>query len=256
MGTPQRPTFLSYEKPPLTAMILRETPKDCIAAIRASLQDGAEAFGIQMEFLKREYRNVDTLKRIFLHCEGRPIYITSYRGRHSEGYTDEECAQYLLLGLQAGATLCDVEGDLYHKDAHDITYDPEAVFRQKALIEKIHELGGEALISSHINAYFDEEQVLSLARAHRERGADISKIVNYAQTEEQLMANLVNICRMKKELDCRFLLLGNGPYSRLLRRIGPELGVCMYLCVQRYSEYDFREQPLLRAMKLARENLA
>lgn len=256
MRPAMKPTFLTYQKPLLTSMILRETPEECINLIMNSLYDGAEAFGFQMEYLKREYRTPDTLKKIFSYCDNRPIYITSYRGMASRGYTDEECVEYLLMGLEAGATLCDVMGDLYHQDAHDMTYDPEAVKKQKALIARIHDSGGEVLMSSHIRAYFDEEQVVAVAKEHQARGADIAKIVNHAQTEEQLMQNLHMAYRLKQELDIHYLLLANGPYCRLLRQVGPELGVCMYLCVQHYGPGDSKEQPNLKALKIMRDHMA
>ena len=41
---------------------------------------------------------------------GKPIYVTSYRFDKSEGFSDDECAELLLLTLDSGATLCDVMG--------------------------------------------------------------------------------------------------------------------------------------------------
>ena len=46
-------------------MIQCETADECIKKIKKSLTDGADAFGIQLCVLKREYRDEETLKRIF-----------------------------------------------------------------------------------------------------------------------------------------------------------------------------------------------
>lgn len=251
-----KPTFLTYSKPLLTVMIQEPTPQAAIMTITNALYDGAEAFGIQLEWLERAYRDVDTLKKIFSACENRPIYITSYRHSKSDGYTDDECAELLLRGLEAGATLCDVMGDLYHPEPHELTYDPEAVEKQKALIERIHAMGGEVLMSSHLHAFFDTEETLKVARAQEERGADVVKIVNYAQDEDQLVADFVTVHALKKALTRPFLFLANGAYSRLLRQIGPELGVCMYLCVPEYRPGYSLEQPKIRSMQIVRTNLA
>lgn len=251
-----KPTFLTYGKPLLTVMIQEETPDAAINTIVSALYDGAEAFGIQLEWLKREHRDLDTLKRIFAACENRPIYITSYRNANSQGDSDDACVELLLRGLEAGATICDVMGDLYAPDPHEITYDPDAVAKQKALVEKIHEMGGEALMSSHLHAFFTTEETLAVARAQISRGIDLVKIVGYAQDEDQLVADLVTVHALKKELDRPFLFLANGAYSRLLRQIGPELGVCMYLCVPEYGPRYSREQPKLRSMQIVRTNLA
>ena len=94
-------TFLNYEKPLLCAMIMCDTPDECIAKIKLSLSEGAEAIGIHLCRINREYRTKEQLKRIFAACEGKPIYVTSYRVGKSVGYTDEECVQYLLMALEA-----------------------------------------------------------------------------------------------------------------------------------------------------------
>lgn len=251
-----KPTFLTYQKPLLCAMVQDPTPEEAILTICNALYDGAEAFGIQLECLKREYRNEETLRRIFDACEGRPIYITSYRGNESAGMTDEECVDYLLMGLRAGATLCDVMGDFYHQDSHDITWDAEAVEKQKALVDTIHALGGEVLMSSHIHEFLPEDEILKIALAQEERGADVIKIVNFASTEEELMADLHMIYTLKHTLKHPFLFLGNGAWCKYIRQTGPALGVCMYLCVERYGPRNSREQPLLRAAKAIRDNMA
>lgn len=250
-----KPTFLTYNKPLLCAMVQDDNPADMICTIENSLYDGAEAFGIQLECLKREYRTYETLKNIFSYCENKPIYITSYRNAQSKGMTDDECVELLLLGLDAGATLLDVMGDFYHPEPHELTFDPDAVEKQKKLIAKIHEKGGEVLISSHLHAFFDEEKTLEYALEQQARGADVVKIVGFAQTEEELMADLHTAYRLNKELKSRFLYLANGKHCKLLRQIGARLGVCMYLCVQDYKPFSSKEQPRLRSMRIARDNM-
>ena len=221
-------TFLTYEKPLLVSMHQETNPTDMICTILDARYNGAEAFGIQLECLERSYRDEETLKKIFSYCGGKPIYITSYRGDKSKGMTDEECVELLLLGLRAGATLCDLMGDLYHPEAHQLTFDPDAVERQRALIDRIHEMGGEVLMSSHLPEFVDEECVVKYAHAQRERGADVVKIVNISNSEDEETAHFNTIRRLKKELKCPFLYLVSGTHSRLIRQIGPALGVCMY----------------------------
>ena len=57
---------------------------------------------------------------------------------------------------------------------------------------------------------------------------------------------------LKEKLRIPFLLLSAGE-CKLLRRIGPELGCCMYLCVQEYDELATPVQPLLRNAKAIRD---
>ena len=251
-----KPTFLTYQKPLLCAMVQDSTPDDMICTIMNSHYDGAEAFGIQLENLLPEYRTPEHLKRIFSHCRNKPIYLTSYRSEKSRGLSDDECMALLLMGLEAGGTLCDIMGDLYHKERYELTMDAEAVAKQEALIAKIHDMGGEVLMSSHIRDFFDEERVVEIALAQKRRGADVVKIGNFARTEDELIANLNIIHRLKKELcGTPFLYLANGEHCHVIRQFGARLGVCMYLCVQDYKPVSSKEQPLLRSMRIARDAL-
>ena len=108
-----KPTFLNYEKPLITAMIQYPTPEECIAKIEASLKDGADALGIQLCKLKKEYYNKDSLSKILAACKGKPTYVTCYPYAEAENLTDEQRAEVLLLALDCGATLIDVYGFMF-----------------------------------------------------------------------------------------------------------------------------------------------
>ena len=56
------------------------------------------------------------------------------------------------------------------------------------------------------------------------------------------------------KLDISFLFLSTGKCN-VLRRIGGELGCCMYLCVYEYDELSIKSQPLLKNMKAIRDNM-
>lgn len=244
-------SFLNIQRPLLTVMVNETTCNGDRAIIANALYHGAEAFCIQLELLQPAERTTDKLKELFDACEGKPIYITAYRA----GMDDNECAELLMRGLQAGATLCDVMGDLYHPEPHELTYDKLAVTKQMALIDMIRERGGEVLMSSHLHAYLEPEQVMEYALAQQARGADIVKIVSEAHTEEQMMANINLAYRMKCELKRPFLFLNSGKYGSLLRQIGPAFGVCMYLCADSYGNRPLGVQPPLHALKAIRDNM-
>jgi 3-dehydroquinate dehydratase len=244
-------SFLNRAKPPITAMITQTDPESAVEKIEQAIADGADAFGVQLECLAREYRREQVLGRIFAACQGRPIYITSYRHSNSEGMTDDQCARLLLLGLQSGATLCDVMGDLYHPEPWELTHDEDAVEKQRALIDQIHALGGEVMMSSHLHGFFDEQTVVGFAQAQLARGADISKIVTFAQDEDQLVADLRIVKKMRAALPRPFLLLANGPRCHLLRQLGTRYGVCMFLC----CTGEGSEQPTVKTARYLRDEL-
>jgi len=63
---------------------------------------------------------------------------------------DAYLADELLKLADWGATLCDVIGDLYGKHPDELCDDPQAVKKQMALVDKLHEKGVEVLMSSHL----------------------------------------------------------------------------------------------------------
>lgn len=250
-----KPTFLNHNKPLLTAMIEAATPKEIIKAIKSAYKNGADAFGIQLERIKKEYRTEENFRKMFSYCKERPIYITSYKRYESEDLTYDECMDLLLLGLKCGATLCDVMGDCYHKEEKELTFDEEAVKKQTELIEKIHSLGGEVLMSSHTGCFLDKETVLMYADTHLKRGADITKIVTRCDNSEEEIQNFNIIHFLSQNLEKPFLFLAGGTNTKLIRRLGPSFGVCMYLAVDKYLPLSYKEQPPLKEVKNIRNLL-
>lgn len=247
-------TFLNGNKP-LTAMIQCRTADACIEKIKCSISDGAEALGIQLCQLSRSERTDEKLKSIFDACEDKPIYITSYRYNQSKGLTDRQCADLLLRGLELGATLLDVPGDLFAQNEYQITTDKEAVKLQKELIDTIHESGGEVLISTHDFRELSADEIFGIAKLQAEHGADVIKIVVKSQNINMLPKYIEVIQKINNEIKKPLLFLDSGACSNILRKVGPQLGACMYLCVQSHNELDTPTQPKLKNLKLIRDNM-
>ena len=247
-------TFLGHSRGLLTVMLQCRTPETAIGRIRNANCLGADAYGLQVESLRAEYHNRETFQRIFAEGRRRPFYVTNYRGGSNKGKTDEELAQGLLLLAESGATLCDVTGDLFCKHPQELTEDPGAIKKQMELIEKLHGLGAEVLMSSHILAYTPAERVLEVALEQKRRGADIIKIVTAAGTMEEQIENLRITDLLKRELGAPFLFLSGGKCT-LHRRLGMRLGCCMALCVYEHDAYSTAAQPLLSTMKDIRDSI-
>ncbi|MDD6683666.1 MAG: type I 3-dehydroquinate dehydratase [Clostridiales bacterium] len=244
-----KPTFLNHSEPLMTCMIQCSDPSAIISTVRNALYDGAEAFGFQLCKIPVELRNKETLQSIYRHMEDKPIYITNYRGAFSKDHTEEERAEFLLQGLEWGANLCDVMGDYYDPTPGELTWSPVAIDKQKKLVDTIHQKGGEVLMSCHTHKFMTAEQVLEMAHAHQDRGADISKIVAAANSEEEEMENLRICTLLRKELKIPFLFLCSGSHTKLLRMMGPFLGSVMWLCVQQHDALSTKQQPVLRAVR-------
>jgi len=248
-----KPTFLNHDHPLMTVMIQTETPEHAIRTIHRAIPEGADAFGLQTCRLRHEFRNESALRRIFEEMEGRPSYVTNYRGGVNAGTDDDTVAGGMLLAARAGGTLIDVMGDLYAKHPDELTDDPRAVDKQKKLIDILHNHGAEVLMSSHVLRYTPAERVLEIAQAQVKRGADIVKIVTGAEDDGQQAENLKIVTLLKKELKVPFLYLSGGK-CEVLRRVGPMLGCCMWLCVYEHDELSTKAQPLLRNIRAIRDH--
>ena len=151
--------------------------------------------------------------------------------------------------------LCDVIGDLYGKSPYyELADDPVAIERQKALVDEIHRRGGYVLMSSHTLKDVSTEESVMIAKAQVERGADIIKIVNRAESADSIPNHIRAIQKITAMTDKKLLLLVSGE-GQIVRYIGANFGVCMYLCVAYHNELETKEQPTLAKLKAIRGNL-
>ena len=246
-------SFLNSEKAILTCMVQANDPDRIKELIDLSLPEGAEAFGMQFERLKAEYRTPKAYRELFAYTD-KPVYVTNYRYCENIGKSDDTLADELLTLADCGATLCDVMGDYFAPCEGELTMDEAAVKKQVELIGELHKRGAEVLMSSHVLKFIPAERVLEIALEHQRRGADICKIVTGASNMEEQLENLRIVNMLKEKLKIPFLFLSGGE-CHILRRIGASLGVCMYLCVHEYDELATKVQPLLKNAKAIRDNM-
>lgn len=146
------------------------------------------------------------------------------------------------------ASLFDIESGM------GISMKQDAIDGQMRLIEKIHSMGKEVLVSSHIIKFTPAETVLEIAFEHKRRGADIVKIVTAANTDEEQIENLRITTLLKNELNIPFLFLSGGTHSKIHRMIGPQLGCVSYLAVQEHDARAVPTQPTIKSAKAVRDN--
>ena len=250
-----KPTFLNQTRPLITAMVLKSTPDAMRFTIKNSIFDGADALGVQLERLTPEFKAPEHYRSIFAAAGQRPIYVTNYRHTYNKGLTDERCMEELLRAMACGGTLADVMGDTYDPGADlELTMKGAAVARQMELIDRLHAMGKEVLMSSHVMRYIAAEQVLEIAFEQQRRGADIVKIVTAANTDEEQMENLRITSLLKRELSVPFLFLSGGTHSKIHRMIGPMLGCVTYLAVWQHDECAVPTQPTVKNAKQVRDH--
>lgn len=224
-------------RPVLTVMLKSDTKEDIISEIKRANKQGAEAFGYQAELLKKDLRSYDNLKEIFSCMENKPIYFTNYRrGNLYPEMSDDELCDEMMTALDAGASLIDIPGDFFCPSWGEIATSNEAIDKQKKFISEVHKKGGEILMSSHVLKYIPKESVLAIAYQHKERGADISKIVTEANTYDELQENMEASLLLKRKLGIKHLFLCNGSECKMHRRISPLTGDGMFLVTEDNAE--------------------
>ena len=247
-------TFWEYEKPLLTVMIQTPSPEDAKNRIRKAVSAGAEAFGLQWEALPRELQTDKLYRELMEEMAGFPVYVTHYRGGKNKGKTDEELQEELLHYADLGGTLFDVMMDYFDPTPGEVSMNPAAIEKQMKLIDTLHAKGKEVLMSAHVLKFTPGEEVLKIALEQRRRGADVVKIVTYANTPAEEAENLKTITLLKEHLGCPFLFLCGGT-CKILRRVGIHLGCGMSLCVYEHDDHTTPAQPLLADAKAVRDNL-
>lgn len=245
----EKKSFLHNPSPIVTVMVQADNPDRIKELIKKSLPCGAEAFGMQLCRMRPEYRRPEVYRELFRAAGDRPVYVTNYRSGYNEGKSDRVLADELVELAECGATLCDIMGDMFDRTQGEFTMSETAVAEQMELIDRLHRAGSEVLMSSHIFEFTTPERVLDVATEHKRRGADISKIVVGADSVAEEIENLGIINMLKDTLGIPFLFLSVGE-CHILRRIGGEVGCCMYLSVLEHDEFATPVQPLLRDIRV------
>jgi 3-dehydroquinate dehydratase type I len=240
----------------LVTIITDPTPDECIATMRNAAYDGTDGYGFMLDLLDQEFHTRHDFERMFAYAADRPILVMNYRnGARAPRRTDEELIDSLLLAVEAGATMVDVVADIFDPSPLELSKRPEIVRRQQALVDRIHSMGGEVLMSSHTWQFMNAEETLGHFRHLEERGPDMVKIAMCARTEDEFLETMRATVAARRSLRSPFVHVCMGQYGKLHRVVSATLGSALVLCVQRYTATGHREQPLLRATRAVLDNL-
>lgn len=240
----------------LTCSIRETNVEDNINTIRNAIYDGAEAFMVHLEKLDEVYHNEQDLKKMFNYCSNLPIFTVNYRSNRRPDKTDEQLIESQLLALKAGANILDIVADIYDPSKDEITYNQDAINKQKELIQKVHDLNGKVMLSSHTFRFLNSDETLKHLKELEQRGADMVKIAVTASNQEELNEVIRTTTILKEKMSIPFFHCCMGQYGKLHRVYSGLLGSSIVLCVQNYnSNSNPKEQPLLRATKEVFNNL-
>ncbi len=241
--------FSEYKYPVITAMLKNYGNIDKILSdIKYCLENGAEAFGFEIGEIAGELRTKENFKAIIEAMGDCPCYITDYIRRNVvEGQSDEELYAEMKLMVECGAVLVDLRGDMFCPTEGEITNDPAAIERQKQAVLELHSMGVEVLMSTHTLKYIPPSEVMEIARLHKSRGVDITKIVIDANTKDEQRDAFINTFALQKEFGSDFLFLCNGTECYPHRVFAPFLSGGMYLCSGDPDAIEGVSQPPLKS---------
>lgn len=255
--------FTQLKQPIIASSLRVKTEDEAINDIKASEEDGAQAFLLHISLLEKKYRCFESIKKI-ISTTNKPVMALNYRNVNEYIPDDELCA-VVVEAVKAGAVAVDMPGDIFDSDSisslsesnlpfvqanpKQITMRKDCIVKQKEYINKIHEMGVEVLTSIHVGVPLTCEQAVSLAIEMQSRGVDIVKIITTCPDYEHMIEMIKTIAELKKTLKIPFLYQCGGPYGKFLRRVAPMLGSMMALCHHDYIETSNPEKPLITDVK-------
>lgn len=220
-----------FRKPLVTYMLSGGLGEKLTEETANAIKRGADAIGFQLESLSPRLVEPGFIREVIAAAGEKPVYVTNYRrGNPTPSKTDDDLARELLMALDLGASIIDIPAHMFSDSEIEVSFDVAAVKRQKDFIGEIKKRGGTALMSSHMFRFMPREEVYELAKTHKSRGADITKIVTNADSESELTENLVISAELGEKVGIPYLFLCNGSFCGRHRMLSAALGSCMLLC--------------------------
>ncbi len=264
-------------KAPVLACVLRErTPRAAIAAIKNAEINGADVIDLHLSCFDPEYRNEESFKEV-ISATKLPVlalhYNQSYDYSPYETVSEDERVELLMAALRAGADAVDVQGYTFdpasksgyvgEKDLiftknnpKEIVTDEKIIARQCELIDRVHDMGKEVLLSTHPGIFMEKEAVVSLAQFLEKRKPDVIKIVCRAHDEEEMLKSVETMIELKRRItSCRIHFHAAGEEGKLTRILNPLLGGYLVFCNDGYKESSFWDQPDLKTVSEAIRNI-
>ena len=223
---------------------------------------------IDLHMSTLENSSVEELKKIIDSTE-LPILALNYNNTllwENAGLTEEQRVDSFLRAVEAGAAGVDIQGytyDLASKQGfvgedkysftkgnpREVVTDQAMIAKQRKLIDKVHDMGAEVLLSCHPRIVMNATQVVELALFLEQREPDVIKIVTRAETEADLLESFKAMLMLKKEVKTPVTYHAMGKQGMLSRLINPVLGGHMAFCVDRFDAGSTMEQLELRSAR-------
>ena len=260
------------DSPALAAVIREKTIVSAVAEIKNCMYDGADMIDLHISCLEKSDKN--TLRAV-IGSSKLPVLALNYNKKYNWsdcGFSEDERVQSFIDAVAVGAAGIDMQGYTFDPrskeefcgddkycftkgNPKEIVTDSNVISKQCELIEKVHSMGSEVLLSCHPGIKMNCEQVVELALFLEMRNPDIIKIVTFAEDENDLIESFRTMSVLKKEVKTAVSYHTNGTAGSLSRIINPILGGRMIFCVDRFNEGSTMEQLDLKTVRSVIDNM-
>lgn len=267
-----RRSFAKLPSPVLAGVVRETTTRAAIAQIKNCQYDGAGMIDLHMSCL--EDSSVAELEKI-ISSTSLPVLALNYNNTYlweNAGLSEEDRVASFLRAVEAGASGVDIQGYTYNLPSktgfvgddvysftkgnpREIVTDPKIIAKQRKLIDTVHQMGAEVLLSCHPRIPMKAEQVVELAQFLEQREPDVIKLVTIAQTREDLLESFRAMVMLKEAIKTPVTYHTAGKEGMLSRLINPVLGGHMAFCIDHFNAGSTMEQVDLRTAKQIIENL-
>lgn len=204
----KKDSFKNHETMPV-GVIKEKTVEEAIIAMCIAEDKGCCGFDLHLNLLFNN--NLLTKENISKICQTSRLPILALN--YNPDISQEERLNGLELAIDAGCPAIDFQGFMFCNDktintqtdenrkyfenlGFDMSFldaapqetvvNPDIVKKQMEYVEKIHKLGGEVLISTHIQTVLNKKQLIAYAKFHAAHGYDILKIVAIGKTAQDV----------------------------------------------------------------------
>lgn len=259
--------FSESGKPIIIGVVKEPTADAAISTIKNCEKEGATAFDLHVSLLEGKEREPESLARIFTECDS-PILAVHYNNLPkgiTQKNTSEERMAELVRAVEVGAAGIDMQGYTFCKEPRatlvgkdekkypfvtanpkEVVLDDAVITRQRQIIDRVHALGGEVLMSTHTGVYLNTEQIVSLALEIEKREVDIIKLVTPVNTKEEVVEALGSIIELQKNIkNAKIHFHCSGRLGRITRYIAPYFDSAIVFATDYYNDRADKEQLLI-----------
>lgn len=259
------------QRPFIVTSVASDDFEETVATIKRAEYAGAKAFEIHLPFLS--FPDPERLAELTT-VTAAPMYATCRRGRfydllgidRSAELTDERRTEALIEAVEAGFDGVDFELDTFDptdgpevytqegiaayagdpdNPPAQLTYDEAAVARQQQVVDRVHDAGGEVVLSAHTYTHLDPAEAVEIAERVTARGGDFAKIVGVDRDMDEALETLRAHLRLNEADVVPYALMAIGEPSRIVRPIAPMFGSAWVFAQPELTPGGFHSWPLV-----------